>query len=203
MIRGTCSLPFLASRNYIQSTQFITLCNDIAKQHHLYPVDISAKFFQPLTKNILWYWVENGEEVPIKPYVSCHMVAEKLNATLYFENGEEEIKERIAYSEDVFIQSAEYGTDAASCTVTEPAFFVNSCVALGKHLAIHITGKQSGWFVTQLDIHNLISKPCTLKLSLINLIGNAMFRLAIYRNDVHCGQIMYRNIAKQTPSDRA
>ncbi|WP_229772551.1 hypothetical protein, partial [Desulfovibrio porci] len=74
---------------------------------------------------------------------------------------------------------------------------------LGKHLAIHITGKQSGWFVTQLDIHNLISKPCTLKLSLINLIGNAMFRLAIYRNDVHCGQIMYRNIAKQTPSDRA
>lgn len=197
MFKGKHILPFLASRNYIHSTQLLELCGQILSEHNFKPELLSATFFRPLTKNIEWTLTED-EDSPVGEALFCLKFKEH-KAFLTFRNGSETVTERLFHDEAPLMAKAIYGPKHIRLVLDadQPPFAAS--VTLGKALAIRITGQSGKWLVAQYEMsHPFFPSPrgVPLEVRLRNRVGGAMIRVDIRLNEELRGFIVYRRIAQ-------
>lgn len=197
MFKGKHILPFLSSRNYIHSTQLLELCGQILSEHDFQPELLSATFFRPLTKNIEWTLTE-AEDTPVGEALFCLKFKEH-KAFLTFRNGNETVTERLFHNEAILITKAVYAPEHIRLVLDAGQLPFAASVALGKALAIRITGQSEKWLVAQYEMsYPYFSPPqeYPLEVRLRNRVGGAMIRVDIRLNGELRGFIVYRRIAR-------
>lgn len=197
-IKGTSFLPFLNARNYIHSTQMLELCGQIMNEHSFQPQCLSATFFRPLSKTIQWTLTE-GEDAPVGEAV-FRLKAKKREAILVFRNGHEAVTERLFHDEEFLMTKAVYEPEHMQIVLDAVQTPFAASVALGKALAIRVTGQSRKWLVAQYEMsHPFLPSPrgFAMEVRLRNRVGGAMLRVDIRLNGEVRGFIVYRRIVQQ------
>lgn len=198
MIKGKCILPFLNYRNYIYSTQLLELCGEILSERSFQPECLSATFFRPLTRNIEWTLTES-EDAPAGEAL-FRLKAKEREAFLTFRNGSEAVTERLFQDEKVLTAKAVYAPEHIRMVLDAGRTPFAAGVALGKALAIHVTGQSQKWLVAQYEMSQpFLPSPrgCAMEVRLRNRVGGAMIRVDIRLNEELRGSIVYRRIAQE------